>query len=60
MRGKASTTPKRPCDSVTASWTPRAIHSVSASTSKVNAHAARASRGQGGEGGIASGIAPAL
>ena len=60
MRGSASATPKRPCESVTGSWTPRAIHRVSASRSKVKAHAARASRGHGGEGGISSGIAPAL
>src|SRR5215831_16874432 len=49
MRGSASVTPKRPWDSVTGSWTPRAIQSVSASRSNVKAQAARASRGQRGE-----------
>src|SRR5713101_9819423 len=48
MRGSASTTPKRPWDSATGSWTPRAIQSVSASRSKVKAQAARASAGQWG------------
>src|SRR5215468_522774 len=50
MRGTASTGPKRPCERATGSLTPRAIHSVSASTSKVKAHAARASPGQRGMG----------
>ena len=48
MRGSASTTPKRPWDSATGSWTPRAIQSVSASRSKVKAQAARASPGHRG------------
>src|SRR5712671_4553854 len=48
MCGSASTTPKRPWDSATGSWTPRAIQSVSASRSKVKAQAARASAGQWG------------
>src|SRR5215472_8342359 len=48
MRGTASTGPKRPWDSATGSLTPRAIHSVSASRSKVKAHAARVSPGQRG------------
>src|SRR5215510_4380719 len=48
MRGTASTGPKRPWDSATGSLTPRAIHSVSASRSKVKAQAARVSPGQRG------------
>src|SRR5262245_52846084 len=46
MRGRASTGPNRPCDRVTGSEMPRAIHNVSASRSKVNAQAARAPCGQ--------------
>src|SRR5262250_252357 len=57
MRGTASTGPKRPCERATGSLTPRAIHSVSASTSKVKAHAARASPGQRGIG-AGSAMAP--
>src|SRR5215472_1988136 len=48
MRGAASTGPKRPWDSATGSLTPRAIYKVSASRSKVKAHAARISPGQRG------------
>src|SRR5574341_1079581 len=44
--GSASTGPKRPWESATGSVTPRAIQRVSASRSKVKAHAARAPSGQ--------------
>src|SRR5262245_45161561 len=56
MRGSASNTPKRPWESVTGSWTPRAIQSVSASRSNVNAQAPRASLGQRGGGEAAAGF----
>src|SRR4029453_15807884 len=46
MRGRASSTPKVPCETVTGSVTPRASQSVSASRSNVKAHAARAPCGQ--------------
>src|SRR5580765_19889 len=58
MRGTASSGPKRPCERVTGSCTPRAIHSVSASRSKVKAQAARALWGQWGAGGGSKAIAP--
>jgi hypothetical protein len=60
MRGSASTGPKRPWDSATGSLTPRAIHRVSASRSKVNAQAVRASFGQRGGAGGSRGMARAL
>ena len=46
MRGRASSTPKVPWETVTGSVTPRASQSVSASRSNVKAHAARAPCGQ--------------
>src|SRR3972149_7133041 len=55
IRGSASTGPKRPWESVRGSGLPRAIQSVSASRSNVNAQAARASRGQRGGGAVAAG-----
>ena len=58
MRGSASTGPNRPCERATGSWTPRAIHSVSASRSKVKAQAARALRGQWGTGDGSRAMAP--
>src|SRR2546427_4766892 len=46
MRGRASSTPKVPWESVTGSLTPRASHRLSASRSNVNAQAARLPCGQ--------------